>query len=373
MRFTIQREAFLRPLRAVVGGAEHKHSSTQSSPILLNTLLQVQDDHFSLTTTDQEIELVAIGKLEVPAAMNGAVTLSVFKLLSVCRALSEGVNISFVEAEDRVTLRAGQSRFMVSTLPVCEFPNLEEQVGKFQISISKKNLRLLIAQTCFAMAEQDVRYYLNGMLLEVSKGYLYGVAADGHRLALGKVALLGQTDSETFRVIVPRKGIFELQRILEDTEEEIQIILGSNHIRVITNDVQLTSKLLEGRFPDYNRIVLTDGDKIFTGYREILKDAFQRAAALFSDRFRGVRLRLTEGYLKILAISAEQDEVEEDVEVEYVGTELEIGFNVKYLIDLLNVIQTERVKFTLSDSNNSARVEGVGAQSGIYVIMPMKI
>ncbi|HXH55549.1 MAG TPA: DNA polymerase III subunit beta [Gammaproteobacteria bacterium] len=371
MRFTIQREAFLRPLRLVAGGVDRKQSS-QSSPILLNTLLQVQDDHFSLTTTDQEIELVAIGKLEMPAEMDGAVTVSVRKLMEVCKTLPEGVNISFVEAEDRITLRAGRSRFMVSTLPVCEFPNLDEQVGKFKICISKKNLRLLIEQTCFAMAEQDVRYYLNGMLLEVNKDEVYGVAADGHRLALGK-AVLGQTNSETFRVIVPRKGILELQRILDDTEEEIQIILGSNHIRVVTNDVQLTSKLLEGRFPDYNRIVLTDGDKVFTGCREVLKDAFQRAAALFSDRFRGVRLRLTEGYLKILAISSEQDEVEEDVEVDYVGNELEIGFNVKYLIDLLNVIQTERVKFTLSDSNNSARVEGVGAQSGIYVIMPMKI
>jgi DNA polymerase-3 subunit beta len=371
MRFTIQREAFLRPLRAVVGGVERKQSS-HTSPILLNTLLQVQDDHFSLTTTDQEVELVAVGKLEVPAEINGAVTVSVRKLMDVCKTLPEGVNLSFVEAEGRITLRAGPSRFTVSTLPVCEFPNLDEQLGKCQFSIPKKILRLLIEQTCFAMAEQDVRYYLNGMLLEVSKGYVYGVAADGHRLALGKAAL-AQTDSETIRVIVPRKGILELQRILDETEEEIKIILGSNHIRVITKDVQLTSKLLEGRFPDYHRIVLTEGDKIFTGRREVLKEAFQRAAALFSDRFRGVRLRLTEGYLKILAISAEQDEVEEDVEVDYVGSELEIGFNVKYLIDLLNVIQTDLVKFTLSDSNNSARVEGIGTDSGIYVIMPMKI
>lgn len=371
MRFTIQREAFLRPLRAVAGGVDRKQAA-QSSPILLNTLLQVKDDYFSLTTTDQEVELVATGKLETPAETNGAVTVSVRKLMDVCKTLPEGANISFLEADDRITLRAGRSRFMVSTLPVCEFPSLDEQLGTFKSSITKKNLKLLIEQTCFAMAEQDVRYYLNGMLLEVNKGYVYGVAADGHRLALGKVAL-SQTALETIRVIVPRKGILELQRILDDTEEAIQIILGNNHIRVITNDVQLTSKLLEGRFPDYNRIILNEGDKIFTGRREVLKDAFQRAAALFSDRFRGVRLRLTEGYLKILAISAEQDEVEEDVEVDYAGTELEIGFNVKYLLDLLNIIQTDLVKFTLSDPNNSARVEGVGAESGVYVIMPMKI
>ena len=371
MRFTIQREAFLRPLRGVAGGVDRKQSS-QSSPILLNTLLQVEDDHFSLTTTDQEIELLAIGKLERPAESNGAVTVSVRKLMEVCKTLPEGANISFVEAEGSITLRAGRSRFMVSTLPACEFPNLDEQLGKFEISISKKNLKLLIEQTCFAMAEQDVRYYLNGMLLEVSKGYVYSVAADGHRLALSKVAL-GQNELETVRVIVPRKGVLELQRILDDTEEKIRIILGNNHMRVVTNDLQLTSKLLEGRFPDYHRIVLTNGDKVFTGCREALKNAFQRASALFSDRFRGVRLRLSQGCLKILAISAEQDEVEEDVEVDYLGGDLEIGFNVKYLIDFLNVIQTDRVKFSLSDSNNSACVEGVGSQSGTYVIMPMKI
>jgi DNA polymerase III subunit beta len=371
MRFTIQREAFLRPLRIVAGVVERKQSS-QFSPILLNTLLKIEGDHFSLTTTDQEVELVATGKLEIPAETNGAITVSVRKLMDVCKTLPEGEKISFIATENRVTLRAGRSRFMISTLPVSEFPSLDEQVGKFQFSIPKKDMRLLIEQTCFAMAEQDVRYYLNGMLLEVKNDFVYGVAADGHRLALGKVAL-GIINSETIRVIVPRKGVLELQRILDDTEKELKIILGSNHIRVITDEVQLTSKLLEGRFPDYDRIVLTEGDKIFTGRRDILKDAFQRAAALFSDRFRGVRLRLTSGYLKILATNTEQDEVEEDVEVDYAGSELEIGFNVRYLIDLLNAIQTDLVKFTLSDSNNSARVEGLGAETGVYVIMPMKI
>jgi DNA polymerase-3 subunit beta len=371
MRFTIQREAFLKPLRAVAGVVERKQSS-QSFPILLNTLLQVQGDSFSLTTTDQEVELVSTGKLENSAETNGAVTVSVRKLMDVCKTLPEAENISFVATEDRMTLRAGRSRFTVSTLPASEFPSLDEQVGNIQFSIPKKNLRLLIEKTCFAMAEQDVRYYLNGMLLEVKKGFIYGVSADGHRLALCKVAL-DLAPVETIRVIVPRKGILELQRILDEGEEMLKVTLGKNHIRVMTNDVQLTSKLLEGRFPDYDRIVLTEGDKTFIGCREVLKEAFQRAAALFSDRFRGVRLRLTKGCLKILATNTEQDEVEEDVEVDYVGDELEIGFNVKYLIDLLSVIQTEHVKFTLSDSNNSARAEGMGKESGVYVIMPMKI
>ncbi len=370
MRFTIEREAFLKPLRAVAGVVERKH--TQTSPVLLNVLLKVQDNHFSLTTTDQEVELVAEGKLEDPNVENGAVTVPVRKLMDICKTLPEHEKLTIQEDKERVTLRAGRSRFTLSTLPVSDFPSLSEKIGNVEFSISKRNLRLLIEQTCFAMAEQDVRYYLNGMLLEVKDNFVYSVAADGHRMAFGKVEL-SLKESKTIRVIVPRKGILELQRILGDTEGDIKIILGDNHIRLIDSDIQLTSKLLEGRFPDYERIVASEGDKIFVGQREALKESFQRAAALFNDRFRGVRLKLTKGLLKILATNTEQDEVEEDLEIDYKGEELEIGFNIRYLIDFLNVIPTDNVRFTFSDANSSARVEGVGSDGGIYVIMPMKI
>ncbi len=370
MRFTILRETFLKPLRAVSGVVERKH--TQLSPILMNVLIRVEGDRFSLTTTDQEVELVSEGHLEASAVEPGAVTVPVRKLMDICKTLPEGEDISFVEEKDRVTVRAGRSRFTLSTLPVMDFPSLNEQIGSFEFSVSKRELKTLIEQTCFAMAEQDVRYYLNGMLLEVKNDYVYGVAADGHRLAFGKTAI-SFVDKEGIRVIIPRKGVLELQRILEDSDEEIKIILGNNHIRAITKEVQLTSKLLDGRFPDYERIVAKGGDKVFTSRREVLKESFQRAAALFSDRFRGVRLKLTDGCLKILATTSEQDEVEEDLEIEYAGGELEIGFNVKYLIDFLNAIPAETVQFTFSDANSSARVEGIGGEGGIYVIMPMRI
>ncbi len=370
MRFTAERDTFLKPLRMVAGVVERKHS--QSSPVLSNVLIQVEGQYFSLTTTDQEVELVSQGTLEQPALENGAVTVPVRKLMDICKTLPENQTLSLAEESEKVILRAGRSRFALSTLPVADFPNLNEQAGDFEFLIPKNKLRALIEQTSFAMAEQDVRYYLNGMLLEVKNGCIYGVAADGHRLAFGKMVLSGD-NSKGIRVIVPRKGILELQRILDDSDEEIKIILGNNHIRAITKDVQLTSKLLDGRFPDYERIVMTDGNKVFTGKRETLKGSFQRASSLFSDRFRGVRLRLTQGCLKILATNTEQDEVEEDLEIDYEGNELEIGFNIKYLIDFLNVIQTDNIKFTFSDSNSSARVEGVGAESGVYVIMPMRI
>lgn len=371
MRFTIRREDFLKPLRGVAGVVERK--LTQTAPVLSNVLIKASGTEFSLTATDQEVELVAKGPLS-ELEEGGAVTVPVRKLMDICKTLPEGAMLSFVEESDRITLRSGRSRFTLSTLPAEEFPNLEEQVFGLRFSVSKKALRTLIEQTSFAMAEQDVRYYLNGMLLEVKNGQVFGVAADGHRMAFGKIIMpLKDKTMEAVRVIVPRKGILELQRILDDSDEEIDIILGSNHIRATTNEVQLTSKLLEGKFPDYERLVSIGGDKVIVGSRELFKESFQRASALFNDRFRGVRLRLMDNCLKILANNAEQDEVEEDVEVNYGGLELEIGFNVKYLIDFLSVIQTEKVKFTFSDSSSSARVEGVDGESGVYVIMPMRI
>jgi len=370
MRLTIQREAFLKPLRLVAGVVERKH--TQAAPILMNVLIEVNEKSFTLTTTDQEVELVASGVVEDAKVEKGSVTVPVRKLMDICKTLPEGENLSLVEEAGRVILRAGRSRFTLSTLPVADFPSSDPHVGDFEFLIPQKKLKTLLEKTCFAMAEQDVRYYLNGLLLEVKNNHIYGVAADGHRLAFGKVALPLEK-KELVRVIVPRKGILELQRLMDEGDPDLKIILGKNHIRVMTPDAQLTSKLLDGRFPDYERLVLVDGDKVFEGQREVLKESFQRAASLFNDKFKGVHLKLVKGWLKILAKNTEQDEVEEDLEIDYQGNELEIGFNIKYLIDFLNVIQSDRVRFTFSDPNTSARIEGVGEESGIYVIMPMRI
>jgi DNA polymerase-3 subunit beta len=210
------------------------------------------------------------------------------------------------------------------------------------------------------------------MLLEVKNRELVAVASDGHRLALAKMPI-ELPESDKVRVIIPRKGILELQRLLSENSADITICIGSNHIRVITPQISLTSKLLEGRYPDYERIIPQGGTKVVTGHRDILKDAFHRASSLFSDKFRAVRLRLSEGCLKVLATTPEQDEVEEDIEVDYQGHDLEIGFNVKYLLDLLTAIHSESVAFTFSDSESSAKVSGVGGEQGTYVIMPMRI
>lgn len=370
MRFTIQREDFLKLLKAVSGVVERRNA--HQLPILSHVLIKVEEHRLTLTGTDQEVELIASTELE-DSAEPGTTTVSFRKLMDLCRALPEGVLLSIAQEEERVIIRAGKSRFALATLPAQEFPNLDSEIGDQQFAITKKTLRHLIDNTAFAMAEQDVRYYLNGLLLEVKPEGLFCAASDGHRLAVASASIGTNAENKNLRIIVPRKGVLELQRILDEGEESVSLILGTNHIRAITPEVTLTSKLLEGKFPDYERIIPVGGDKEVMGMRALLKEAFLRAAALFSDKFRGIRLQLAPGRLKVLATNAEQDEVEEDLEVEYQGEELEIGFNAKYLIDLLNVIQTETVRFTFKDANSSARVEGVGEGSGVYVIMPMRI
>lgn len=369
MRFTIQREAFLKALRAVAGVVERRQA--QTSPILSHVLLRVTDQRIILTATDQEVELVADAELE-GCEEKGEITIPFRKLMDLCRALPEGVLLSVVEEQDRILIRAGRSRFTLSTLPAADFPSLSPNALDLKFVVSKKMLRQLIDNTAFAMAEQDVRYYLNGMLLEVKAGELFAVAADGHRLAISSTRIQVENTGQ-LRIIVPRKGVLELQRILDEVDEEISLVIGTHHLRVIMPDISMTTKLLEGKFPDYERIIPRGGNKIVIVARHMLKEAFQRAAALFSDKFRGIRLHLSSGRLRILAINTEQEEVEEDLEIEYQGEALEIGFNVKYLIDFLSVIQTEGVQFTFSDANNSARVEAVGGAGSVYVIMPMRI
>jgi len=391
MHFTIQREAFLKPLRAVAGVVERR--SQVVLPILSNVLMELRENQIFLTTTDQEVELNAYGDVESSGIPSGKMTVPLRKLMEICRALPEGSTITFKqEDQDKVSIRSGRSRFSLSSLPAEHFPSVSGNQPGISLQVSNSALKQLVDDISFAMAEQDVRYYLNGMLLEMKGEGLYGVAADGHRLALSVIKeVTSETKKPAFRLIVPRKGVLELQRILEANNELITLTLSQQHLSVTTPQIGFTSKLLEGKFPDYQRIIPAGGDKIVVGRRLLLKDAFLRAAALFNDKSRGVKLRLTSGCLNILAINADQDEVEEDLEVDYQGEDLEIGFNVKYLIDFLTVIPEDWIKLTFTNASNSARVEGMRdlneSDNGrnkkdsnnnhdgnqVYVIMPMRI
>ncbi|WP_296267101.1 MULTISPECIES: DNA polymerase III subunit beta [unclassified Pseudomonas] len=367
MHFTIQREALLKPLQLVAGVVERR----QTLPVLSNVLLVVQGQQLSLTGTDLEVELVGRVQLEEPAEP-GEITVPARKLMDICKSLPSDVLIDIKLDEQKLLVKAGRSRFTLSTLPANDFPNVEEGPGSLTCNLEQSKLRRLIERTSFAMAQQDVRYYLNGMLLEVSTDTLRAVATDGHRLALCAMqAAIGQ--AERHQVIVPRKGILELARLLTDPEGMVSIVLGQHHIRATTGEFTFTSKLVDGKFPDYERVLPKGGDKLVIGDRQALREAFSRTAILSNEKYRGIRLQLASGQLKIQANNPEQEEAEEEISVDYSGASLEIGFNVSYLLDVLGVMTTEQVRLILSDSNSSALLQEAGNDDSSYVVMPMRL
>ncbi|MNF65490.1 DNA polymerase III subunit beta [compost metagenome] len=367
MHFTIQREALLKPLQLVAGVVERR----QTLPVLSNVLLVVEGQQLSLTGTDLEVELVGRVALEEPAEP-GEITVPARKLMDICKSLPSDALIDIRIDEQKLLIKAGRSRFTLSTLPANDFPTVEEGPGSLNFSLVQSKLRRLIERTSFAMAQQDVRYYLNGMLLEVNAGILRAVATDGHRLAMCAMDA-GIEGVERHQVIVPRKGILELARLLTEQDGEVRIVLGQHHIRATTGEFTFTSKLVDGKFPDYERVLPRGGDKLVVGDRQALREAFSRTAILSNEKYRGIRLTLASGQLKIQANNPEQEEAEEEVAVDYNGSNLEIGFNVSYLLDVLGVMSTEQVRLILSDANSSALVQEAGNDDSSYVVMPMRL
>jgi DNA polymerase-3 subunit beta len=319
------------------------------------------------------VELV--GRIEVVnAGPDGDITVPARKLVDICKSLPDGVDINFSVEDGRVTVKAGRSRFTLSTLPAAEFPTVEAGEGEVDLELSQSLVRQMIERTGFAMAQQDVRYYLNGMYLEIKAGRLRFVATDGHRLALCTAP--GELAAEDKSVIVPRKGILELARLL-DGDGSVTLIVGSNHIRAVTDQFTFTSKLVDGKFPEYERVLPKSPDKAVSGDRSELKQAFTRTAILSNEKYRGVRLSLSDGALEITANNPEQEQAEESVPVDYAGDVLEVGFNVSYLLDVMGVLSGNTVRMSLSDSASSALIEEGEAVSGeaeaLYVVMPMRL
>jgi DNA polymerase-3 subunit beta len=367
MHFVISREAFLKPLQLVSGVVERR----QTLPVLSNVLLDLKGSELSLTGTDLEVELVGrviVNQAHVP----GAVTLPARKLLDICKSLSDDANIELSLTDNKVTLKSGRSRFTLTTLPASEFPAVDEQPDTFSITMAQSKLRDLLDSTSFAMAQQDVRYYLNGMLFEVARDFLRVVATDGHRLAMETFNTTNPI-SEPQQFILPRKGIVEMARLLTDDSGEISLTFGQNNIRASVPFFTFTSKLVDGRFPDYNRVLPKGGNKVLLGNCQELRQAFSRASILSNEKYHGVRLLISNGELKILANNPEQEEAEEIVSVEYDGDPLEVGFNVSYLIDVLSTLKSGRVRITLSDPNSSALLEAEEGSDALYVVMPMRL
>jgi DNA polymerase-3 subunit beta len=366
MKFSITREAFLKPLQLVVSVVERR----QTLPVLSNVLISLEKNKLSLTGTDLEVEIVGAVELSGDSEA-GETTVPARKLMDICKSLPDKSEISFTEDAGRIQISSGRSRYTLSTLPAAEFPSVDDSPGEVEFSLPALALKGLIDKTAFAMAQQDVRYYLNGMLWEAADGQLRAVATDGHRLAMATQPM-PFTVPEKIQSIVPRKGVVELSRILSD-EEQITVTLGSNHVRIQGDDFRFTSKLIDGAYPDYERVLPKGGTKSVIGSREGLRHAFARAAILSNEKYRGVRLQLSDSLLQITANNPEQEQAEEEVTVDYSGGDLEIGFNVNYLLDVLNVLKGDNVQIALSDSNSSALLEDPDHSGAVYVIMPMRL
>ncbi|MDA7839289.1 DNA polymerase III subunit beta [Luminiphilus sp.] len=365
MKFSISREALIKPLNLVAGVVERR----QTLPILSNVLLSLEGTQLSLTGTDLEVEL--IGRVEVEAgAIDGEITVPARKLVDICKSLPDSSQIEFSVDSGKATVKAGRGRFTLSTLPATEFPSVDESAGDQTLEIAQSVVKRLIDRTAFAMAQQDVRYYLNGMLLELKAGRLRMVATDGHRLALCTAKEAVSTGDAA--IIIPRKGVLELSRLL-DTDESIRLVIGSNHIRAANQQFTFTSKLVDGKFPEYERVLPKSADKTVIGQRLELRQAFTRTAILSNEKYRGVRLKLSADTLDITANNPEQEQAEEVVAVEYQGDELEVGFNVSYLLDVLSVLDGEQIRLSLSDSASSALLEEADEGDSLYVVMPMRL
>ena len=369
MRFVVSREALLKPLQLVSGVVERR----QTLPILSNVLLDLQGDELSLTGTDLEVELIGRTRVE-SGSKPGSVTVPARKLVDICKSLPDQAQLECSVGEGRLTLKAGRSRFTLATLPADDFPRIEDEPGTFSVQVDQTKLKSLLDSTSFAMAQQDVRYYLNGMLFEVTDKYLRVVATDGHRLAMHTYRCENHVGGATQQLILPRKGIMELGRLLSEGSGELELVFGNSHIRARMAEFTFTSKLVDGKFPDYNRVLPKNGDKAVVGDRQLLRHAFSRTAILSNEKYRGVRIILSTDELKIMANNPEQEEAEETVAVDYQGEPLEIGFNVSYLIDVLGALTSEKVRIALSDSNSSALLDAADDSSdAVYVVMPMRL
>lgn len=370
MKFSIPRDALLKPLNLVAGVVERR----QTLPVLSNVLLRLEGNQLSLTGTDLEVELV--GRVTVDSAgADGEITVPARKLVDICKSLPDGTTIELSVDSGKATVKAGRSRFTLSTLPASEFPEVEGGDGDTKLALPQSLVKRLIERTAFAMAQQDVRYYLNGMYLEILGGRLRMVATDGHRLAMCTAQDM-TVSAPDIGVIIPRKGVLELARLLEG-DDTMSLVVGTHHIRAETEQFTFTSKLVDGKFPEYERVLPKSPDKSVVGDRAELRQAFTRTAILSNEKYRGVRLRLSNNSLDITANNPEQEQAEETVTVEYQGDQLEVGFNVSYLLDVLSVLNGEKVRFSLSDAASSALleefVEEAGQSDSVYVVMPMRL
>ncbi|MEM8844378.1 MAG: DNA polymerase III subunit beta [Pseudomonadota bacterium] len=364
MKFSIQRELLLKPIQQIVGAVERR----QTMPILSNFLFRNVNGHLVITATDLELEVSATVDI---SPEGDAITVPGRKLLDICKSLPEGNELKFSHNGDKMELKSGKSRFTLATLSANEFPLVDGVEIDETITIDKNQLQSLIEDTSFAMAQQDVRYYLNGLMLEAKDGLLRAVATDGHRLSMGDTKL--ESEGMERQVIVPKKAVQEFMRILSNSDSKVELLFSQNHLQANLGDIRFVTKLIDGKFPDYQRVVPEGHQYIATIVRENLRLSLMRASILSNEKYRGVRLSFSKDSLKIQAHNPEQEEAEEEVDISYDGPEIEIGFNVSYLVDVLNSLKADDVNFYLQDTNSSLLITSPDTENRKYVVMPMRL
>jgi len=368
MKFSLTREHLLSALQTVGGVVEKR----QTMPILGNLLFQIHDHTLTITASDLEIETRATTPIESSEG-DFETTLPATKLISIVRSLPDGLLVTLAFDQTRCQLSAGRSQFKLSTLPADDFPTIDLSQTELALTLPQQQLKQLIASTAFAMAHQDVRFYLNGMLFDLSQKTLRVVATDGHRLSTCATEL-DCDDLAPTQAILPRKGVLELQKLLADSDETVHFALAKNYLTVQLKSIVFTCKLVDGRFPDYKRVLPQHNDQLAVAQKDFFKSLLQRAAILSNDKFKGVRLALKPNLIAVHAQNSEQDESHEDMSIEYQGPEMEIGFNVNYLLDVLGALTQEQATLSLKDANSSCMIESnIDECHCQHVIMPMRL
>ncbi len=366
MQIKINREILLKPLTSVTGIVERRHTL----PILSNLLLEAKNNNIQVTATDLEMQISL--NIESKFAGELSTTISAKKLLDICRALPEAIDIDMTSNDSRITVKAGKSRFNLQTLPAADYPVMTKAAGSStNIQISQIVLKNLLKQVEFAMAQQDIRYYLNGLLLEVNENKLNIVGTDGHRLSFTSTTLSKNYDKND--VILPRKTVIELIKLLNDSDEEVNIDFNAGQVNFTFSDIQLISKVIDGKFPDYHRVIPVGHQNTFSVNRLAVLTAMQRASILSNEKYRGIRMVLSNNNLKLISTNTEQEEAEEELEIDYAKDGLDIGFNVTYLIDVLNNVSDENINFSFADANSSCLITVPNDENYKYVVMPMRI
>ena len=366
MKFITEKSQIVDSLQNAAAVAERR----QTIPILANLRLKTVNGKLEVTATDLEIQIKTYSDL-IEIQEEGETTVSARKMSELCRSLPEGENVNFSLSNGKLTVSSSNFHADFATISPDDFPEIEINEEQTPITVESRVLKRLLSKTSFSMASQDVRYYLNGMLLEIEGNKINGVATDGHRLAFSS-AITNAADLDV-RNILPRKAVLELSKLLSPNEGTVELLIGASYVDVRSENLSFSSKLIDGKYPDYNKVFPTGEPLPLEISKEILQSALSRASVLSNEKYRGVRFQLSENKLKLTANNPEQESAEEEVDVIYKGSELEVGFNIGYLLDVLNSIESETVSFEFYGEDSSCIIKEQNSEDDVYVIMPMRL